>query len=108
MRKYGLIEEGFQFKWGESGVNYGHCLAYGNCREIMLSRKLLEPEPFETAREIVLHEVAHALDFVRNGGWRVRRRMRNGKKIEVQIVHDKVWKGICQEIGLKNPTRTVK
>lgn len=50
-------------------------------------------------KEVILHEIAHAIDFIQNGfKWRVKN-IKNNKVIHT--FHDKKFKNICKLIGNK-------
>ena len=62
-------------------------------REISISKYVLDSDDESVFREVFLHELAHAIDFERNG-------LRGG------LQHDRVWSEICVSLGLI-PKRTL-
>lgn len=85
-----LIEyhlNGWTFAWDRSSRRYGQC-RHGH-REIGISRAQAISNPIDTTRDVVLHEIAHAL--VGHGAG-----------------HGPVWRAKCAEIGLIVSNRYVK
>ena len=87
MEKWGLIEEGWSFVWDNRAVR-----RYGQCRyrqrEIGITKKLALINTVEESKDVVLHEIAHALTGRGHG-------------------HDHVWKSMCRKFGAK-PERCYK
>jgi predicted SprT family Zn-dependent metalloprotease len=67
-------------------------LSYGT---ITLSRPFFEAFDHKDALNIILHEIAHALDEPRYKWVRTR----NGGAKQVMLAHDAVWKAIARRIG---------
>lgn len=65
----------------------GYC--WPSKREIAISQKFLEVAPFEKMIDTLLHEIAHALDYLERG----------------YTNHDANWKKWCRVVGA-DPTRT--
>ena len=87
MEKWGLIEENWSFVWDTRAVRrYGQC-RYGK-REIGITRKLANINTIEETKDVVLHEIAHALTGRGHG-------------------HDNVWKRMCRKVGAR-PERCYK
>src|SRR5574343_8489 len=85
MQEYGLLSEGWAFNWDRAKSRLGAC-NYGK-RRIQLSRPVFEIEANRhKAREVILHEIAHALAGHAAG-------------------HGPIWQAIARNIGLDNPTR---
>ena len=86
MEKWGLIEENWKFVWDNKAVR-----RYGQCRyrqrEIGITKKLALINTIEESKDVVLHEIAHALT-VGHG-------------------HDAVWKRMCVKVGAR-PERCYK
>ena len=87
MEKWGLIEENWTFVWDNRAVR-----RYGQCRyrqrEIGGTKKLALINTIEESKDVVLHEIAHALTGRGHG-------------------HDHVWKRMCRKVGAK-PERCYK
>ena len=81
MEKWGLIEENWTFVWDNRAVR-----RYGQCRyrqrEIGVTKKLALINTIEESKDVVLHEIAHALTGRGHG-------------------HDHVWKRMCRKVGAK-------
>jgi len=87
MEKWGLIDECWSFVWDTRAVRrYGQC-RYGK-REIGITRKLANINTIEETKDVVLHEIAHALTGRGHG-------------------HDNVWKRMCRKVGAR-PERCYK
>ena len=87
MEKWGLIEENWTFVWDNRAVRrYGQC-RYGK-KEIGVTKKLALINTIEESKDVVLHEIAHALTGRGHG-------------------HDAVWKRMCIKVGAK-PERCYK
>jgi predicted SprT family Zn-dependent metalloprotease len=82
MRQYGLTD--WEFQWDNAQARAGQCLHPTKSKPgvISLSRKLTTLWGTEEMRDIVLHEIAHALAGHEHG-------------------HDATWKRICQHIGAR-------
>lgn len=100
MQEHKLIDHGFEFKWIKSKRVFGSVRARGTLRILNLSSKLVSLNEEKHVRDTILHEIAHALDFIRNG-YKWRRHSKSGRGIG----HDHVWRSICREIGA-SPERT--
>lgn len=79
MRKHGLDTAGWQFGWDYSMVLFGRC--HYNSKVITMSRPLVEANSRASAKDTMLHEIAHAL-----AGPRVKH-------------HGRKWKQLCTQIG---------
>jgi predicted SprT family Zn-dependent metalloprotease len=86
MRKYGLW--GWEFGFSKRKRAVGDC-HYGK-KKIRFSLNYMWLSPKEKL-DTILHEIAHALDWIRNRNWG----------------HSKSWKKICVEIGAR-PERFMK
>ena len=81
MEEWGLIEENWSFVWDTRAVRrYGQC-RYGS-KEIGVTKKLASINTIEETKDVVLHEIAHALAGSGHG-------------------HDYVWKGWCRKVGAR-------
>lgn len=104
------IEEAHQYarmtfkQWGcenltlkiKSGINSYLGLAAADIDQIFMCKDALKS--FELFDEVLKHEIAHCLDYKRNGGkWR----KKNGR----HVWHDKVFKDICRELGVRARTK---
>ena len=87
MEKWGLIEKNWTFVWDNKAVR-----RYGQCRyrqrEIGITKKLVLINTIEESKDVVLHEIAHALTGAGHG-------------------HDAVWKRMCVKVGAR-PERCYK
>ena len=81
MEKWELTEQGWSFVWDTRAVR-----RYGQCRyrskEIGITKKLANINTIEETKDVVLHEIAHALVGRGHG-------------------HDYVWKRMCRKVGAK-------
>ena len=82
MAKHDLPDE-WLFRWQNKKVSLGTCSYHK--KEIRLSKWYVELNDQTEVKDTILHEIAHALSYVRHG--------RKG------IGHGKLWKDICREIG---------
>lgn len=82
MMKHGLLDD-WKFRWQNKKVSLGTC-SYAK-KQIKLSKWYVELNNEKEVKDTILHEIAHALSYVRHG--------RKG------IGHGKIWKDICREIG---------
>tara|TARA_R110000824_G_scaffold180896_1_gene361465 strand:+ start:1819 stop:2307 length:489 start_codon:yes stop_codon:yes gene_type:complete len=81
MKEHGLIEEGWSFVWDTKAVRrYGQC-RYGD-KEVGVTRKLANLNSIEESKDVVLHEIAHALTGPGHG-------------------HNLTWKRMCRKVGAK-------
>ena len=102
MREWGLPKHGFQFRWMNSIGTLGQCCTEKNppTMEIKLSLPYVETASKESVENTIRHEIAHALDYIRNDySWR-----RNPYGTQRQIVHDSVWRQIAKEVGATTDT----
>lgn len=84
MSKHGLtLEKGWEFKWDDSVKRYGSCSV--SKKEITLSARLVAHNSQENTLDTILHEIAHALDYIENKQWG----------------HGPTWKAMCRRIGAK-------
>ena len=87
MNKWGLIEQNWTFVWDNRAIS-----RYGQCRyrkrEIGITKKLALINTIEESKDVVLHEIAHALTGAGHG-------------------HDFVWKRMCRKVGAR-PERCYK
>jgi predicted SprT family Zn-dependent metalloprotease len=87
MEKWELIGQGWKFVWDTRAVR-----RYGQCRhrskEIGITKKLANINTIEETKDVVLHEIAHALVGGGHG-------------------HDYVWKRMCRKVGAR-PERCYK
>lgn len=84
MSDHGLAARGWTAKLDDARKRFGVCRM--TSREISLSRPLIHLNSEEEVHDTILHEIAHALAWIRfleNCG------------------HDERWKRICREIGAK-------
>ena len=87
MEKWWLIEENWTFVWDNRAVRrYGQCRYHK--REIGVTKKLALINTIEESKDVVLHEIAHALTGRGHG-------------------HDHVWKRMCRKVGAR-PERCYK
>ena len=81
MEKWDLIAQGWSFVWDTRAVR-----RYGQCRyrskQIGITKKLANINTIEETKDVVLHEIAHALVGRGHG-------------------HDFVWKRMCRKGGAK-------
>ena len=82
MAKHELPNE-WSFRWQGKKRSLGTC-SYSQ-KEIRLSRWYVELNDLAEVTDTILHEIAHALSYVRHG--------------RAGIGHGALWKSICREIG---------
>lgn len=99
MTKHGLMKHGYKFQWDNRSSRFG--AHSGPKRIIFLSKRLTFLNDEEEVKDTILHEIAHALDYIRNGFCY---RYAPSSSLHCRgkrLVHDEVWKDICREIGCK-------
>ena len=84
MGVHGLSALGWVAKMDDAKKRFGVCRM--GPREISLSRPLVLLNPEEEVRDTILHEIAHALAWIRH---------------RENFGHDWRWKKICEEIGAR-------
>ena len=82
MHQHGL-SRGWTFRWQNKKRSLGTC-SYKK-KEIRLSKWYVELNHLISVRDTILHEIAHALSYVRYGS--------------KGIGHGRLWKDICRQIG---------
>ncbi len=87
MRQHGLIEAGWKFAWGRGKQRLGtaEVRRYRDGRVVKtlrFSEHMVRLNSIEEVRDIVLHEIAHALAGLDQG-------------------HNARWKAVCKRIGAK-------
>lgn len=78
--EYGLYQQGWRFVWDKAKRRLGQCCHQS--QEISMSRIITPYLSEEDAKDVVLHEIAHALVDSKHG-------------------HNKIWKAKCREIGAR-------
>lgn len=75
------------FDWNLSFSNRKRTLGYCNCTKkiISISNAYLNNNPFETMKDTLLHEIAHAVQYEKSG----------------KTDHGKEWKKIASEVGCR-------
>lgn len=81
MQAYGLSERGWTFDFDNGLRRFGRC-AYGP-KLISLSRRITELNGYDEVRETILHEIAHALAYIRHG----------------ITGHGLIWYTVAREVG---------
>jgi len=89
MEEHGILDK-FKFFFEDCKRTLGRC-HYGGIKKITLSRWYVENNEEALVEDTILHEIAHALDYLERG----------------YSKHDKHWKKICIRIGAK-PERCSK
>ena len=84
MNAHGLVARGWVAKLDDAKKRFGVCRMGPN--EISLSRPLIHLNSEEEVRDTILHEIAHALAWIRH---------------RENCGHDERWKAICGEIGAR-------
>lgn len=84
MEVHGLTASGWVAKLDDAKKRFGVCRI--RLREISLSRPLVHLNSEEEVRDTILHEIAHALAWIR---------------YRENCGHDARWKAICVEIGAR-------
>jgi predicted SprT family Zn-dependent metalloprotease len=90
MDQHGLLRDGWGFRWSRGKQRLG-CAHIGRARDrrtgktrekksILVSRHLVELNTDAVIRDVILHEIAHALAGLEHG-------------------HDHVWRQVCLRIG---------
>lgn len=92
MQQHGLTDAGWDFKWshgkrrlGATQIGKTRDRKTGRLKEtraIVLSRHLVDLNPEPVVRDVILHEIAHALAGIQNG-------------------HNHVWREMCMKVGAK-------
>jgi len=82
MAKHDLPDE-WLFRWQNKKGALGTC-SFSD-KEIRLSKWYVELNDLISVRDTILHEIAHALSYVRHGS--------------KGIGHGRLWKDICRQIG---------
>ena len=91
MEDHGLFDELWHFDFEACKRTLGRC--HYHVKKITLSKWYAELNNEDDVEDTILHEIAHALSFIRYG--------KNGKG------HGWAWKKVCGEIGA-NPERVHK
>lgn len=76
--RYGLAQKGWYWQYSDGVRTLGNCNHWQ--KKIKISRHLVELNDWEKVKDVVLHEIAHALVGVGHG-------------------HDRTWKSKCIELG---------
>jgi predicted SprT family Zn-dependent metalloprotease len=92
MRQHGVAAQGWKFQWssgkrrlGEASIRRRKHRTTGRVetrKTIKLSRHLVALNPEPVVRDVILHEIAHALAGLENG-------------------HNEVWQAACKKVGAK-------
>lgn len=85
MEEHGLFDELWHFDFESCKRTLGRCHYYA--KKITLSKWYVELNSEDDVEDTILHEIAHALSFLRYGI--------KGKG------HGKLWKQVCREIGAR-------
>jgi hypothetical protein len=101
MEDHDLLSHGFFIEVNRRAHSYyAACYGDGLNRRIILNIKALEDKDKEFCTSVIKHEISHAIDFIRSGyKWRYMTTTTGKKR---HLVHDKVWKNICKEIGVSD------
>jgi predicted SprT family Zn-dependent metalloprotease len=91
MEEHGLFDKLWHFDFESCKRSLGRC--HYNLKKITLSKWYAELNEEDDVEDTILHEIAHALSFIRYG--------RDGKG------HGRLWKLVCGEIGA-SPERVHK
>lgn len=91
MEEHGLFNEGWHFEFENCKSSLGRC--HYMEQKITLSEWYVELNEESDVEDTILHEIAHALSFIRYGA--------KGRG------HGKLWKQVCVEIGA-TPSRLHK
>jgi predicted SprT family Zn-dependent metalloprotease len=83
MEEHGLFDKLWHFDFEACKRSLGRC--HYNLRKITLSKWYVELNEEDDVEDTILHEIAHALSFLRYG--------RDGQG------HGRLWKRVCGEIG---------
>ena len=98
MEIHGINTHGFTFAWMGGGSTLGQCETYPR-RRIRLNRGYVELNRWEEVQDTILHEIAHALTWIRNGFQHEYKR--KGRKI-IRVIHGAKFYAVCREIGAKD------
>jgi len=85
MEEHGLFDELWHFTFESRKRTLGRC--HYHAKKITLSKWYVELNEENDVEDTILHEIAHALSFLRYGT--------NGKG------HGRLWKNVCKEIGAR-------
>ena len=91
MEEHGLFDELWHFTFEACKRTLGRCHYYS--RKITLSKWYVELNDEDDVEDTILHEIAHALSFMRYG--------------DKGTGHGRLWKQVCREIGAR-PERVHK
>lgn len=90
-----VIEYGFKIQFIRGYKIIGVC---NTCIKdkflIQINLDYVEINSKEFVEHTILHEIAHTIDFINNGGWRI------NQKTKRIFLHDKEFKKICKKIGI--------
>lgn len=87
-KPYKLSERGWSFGFNNHKRSLGMCYHRRKRIELSLEYAKLNTDKPAVIEEVIRHEIAHAIDFLKRG--------KSG--------HDKAWKGVCVQVGA-NPVR---
>ncbi len=107
MLEHGVFQNGFVFQWENNKNSCGYCRANEDIRILGLSKPIVKAVHQNLVEEIILHEIAHALDYIQHDRWRYKYVKINGKRKRRGVFHDEIWKDIARSIGLEYPTTTI-
>lgn len=92
MQEHGVIDQGWDFQWsngkrrmGEASIRQKRDRKTGKTttvKTIRLSKHLVAMNPEPIVRDVILHEIAHALAGLENG-------------------HNHIWRAACKKVGAK-------
>ena len=86
-RKHGLDKLGWTWRYSKHEKKAGHC-SYSKKELVFVKTFVFLNDQFEV-RELVLHEIAHALNWIRN----------SDTEWDYAKGHGPKWQAICREIG---------
>jgi len=105
MLQHGILQKGISFRWEDEPYSCGYC--WPEEKIMGLSIPIVKAVHQNLVEEIILHEIAHAIDYTNQNRWRYKYVIKNGRRKRRYLIHDKVWRDIAKSIGLEYPTATI-
>lgn len=102
MREHHITDKGYRFDWDRAVKRFGAC--HYDTKRITLSKHLVSLNSEEEVRQVILHEIAHAIVGARAGHgrtwqWTARQIGYTGKRTHDAEVPVEPWIGTCPNCG---------